>query len=115
MPSRDGNTAAVLNRSTAFRHFARFEGRTQSQQHIKPLHDYVAARLVIEGGFPPDDLLPRPPFQVRHIRGRHQLVYAPKSAASGEGTVLGGLKTKNLDIVATKEGIGPFSPYRARA
>ena len=59
MPSSSGNVATVLNRSAAFRHFAEFRGATQSQQHIKPLHAYEAARLVIEGGFPPDDLLPR--------------------------------------------------------
>ena len=103
MPSSSDDAAPVFNRSAAFRHFARFRGATQSQ----PLHDYVAARLVIEGGFSPDDLLPRPPLQVQRTGGRNYLVCAPESAASGEGTILGGLKTKNLDIVATKEGIGP--------
>ena len=107
MTSSSDDAAPVFNRSAAFRHFASFSGATQSQQHIKPLHDYVAARLVIEGGFSPDDLLPRPPLQVRSTRGRHHLIYTPESTASGEGTILGGLKTKNLDIVATKEGIGP--------
>ncbi len=42
-----------MNRVNAFRHFAEFDGRTQSQQHIKPLHDYVTSRLVLEGGFHP--------------------------------------------------------------
>ena len=107
MPSRGGETATVLNRSAAFGRFATFRGRTQSQQHIKPLHDYVAARLVIEGGFHPDDLLPRPPLQMLRTGGRNLLACAPDSAISGERTILGGLKTKSLDIVATKEGVGP--------
>ena len=38
-----------FNRLHAFRHFAEFEGRTQSQAHIKPLHEYVTCRLVLEG------------------------------------------------------------------
>ena len=71
------------------------------------MHDYVAARLVIEGGFHPDDVLPRPPLRMLRTGGRNRLAYAPDSAISGEGTILGGLKTKSLDIVATKEGIGP--------
>ena len=56
MPSSSDDAAPVFNRSAAFEHFARFSGATQSQQHIKPLHDYVAARLVMKGGFSPDDL-----------------------------------------------------------
>ena len=99
MPSSRSDAATVWNRSAAFRHFATFRGATQSQQHIKPLHDYVAARLVIEGGFPPDDLLPRPPLKVLRTGGRNRLAYAPDSAIRSEGTILGGLKTKNLDIV----------------
>ena len=46
--------------SEAFRHFATYEGRTQSQRHIKPLHWYVACRLVLEGGFRPSEIQPRP-------------------------------------------------------
>ena len=49
-----------MNRLNAFRHFAVFDGPTQSQQHIKPLHDYVTSRLVLEGGFHPDQLVPHP-------------------------------------------------------
>lgn len=43
MPSSSSDVATVLNRSTAFRHFATFSGTTHSQRHVKPLHDYVAA------------------------------------------------------------------------
>ncbi len=99
--------ASWSNRLYAFRHFAEFEGRTQTQKHIRPLHKYVTSRLVIEGGFHPDDLVPRPPFTVRRSGTESLLVYEPKTATDNEATVLGGLKTKSVDIVATKEGIGP--------
>ena len=93
------------SRTAAFRHFATFAGQTQSQQHIKPLHEYVTARLVLEGGFAPDELRPRPPLRV--APGTNRLVYDPDHATSTEATILGGLKTKNVDIVATKAEIGP--------
>ena len=65
----DGNhRAGLLSRTEAFRHFAAFDGPTQSQQHIKPLHEYVTTRLVLEGGFAPDELRPHPPLRV--IRSR---------------------------------------------
>ncbi len=35
------------------------------------------------------------------------LVHDPESAAGGELTVLGGLKTKDVDVVVSKPGIGP--------
>ena len=35
------------------------------------------------------------------------LVHDPSRGGSGEPTVYGGLKTKNVDVVVTKEGIGP--------
>ena len=50
-----------MNRLNAFRHFAVSDGPTQSQQHIKPLHDYVTSRLVLEGGFHPTSL-----YRTRH-------------------------------------------------
>ena len=87
--------------------FAEFEGRTQSQLHIRPLHEYVTCRLVLEGGFHPNELNPRPPLRVEQADERHRLSYAPETGTVTEATILGGLKTKNVDIVATKEGIGP--------
>lgn len=89
--------------------FAEFSGKTQSAEHIKPLHWFVACRLVIEGGFHPDDITPHPPFRVeRASRSRSpSLIYDPSVAGGGERTVLGGLKTKNVDVVVTREGIGP--------
>ncbi|MBS0251255.1 MAG: hypothetical protein JSR78_09335 [Proteobacteria bacterium] len=35
------------------------------------------------------------------------LSYEPDCAEGGEATILGGLKTKNVDVVVTKEGLGP--------
>jgi hypothetical protein len=67
----------------------------------------VACRLVIEGGFHPEEITPRPPFVVREKGRRMVLEHEPASAGGGERTVLGGLKTKIVDVVVAKEGIGP--------
>jgi hypothetical protein len=79
----------------------------QGQGHIRPLHYYVASRLVLEGGFYPEDITPRPPFEVATRGSRRILKHNPAAAGSGERTVLGGLKTKAVDVVVTKPGIGP--------
>lgn len=79
----------------------------QGQGHIRPLHYYVASRLVVEGGFHPSEITPHPPFRVIERSGRKILEYHPDSAGSGERTVLGGLKTKAVDVVVTKPAIGP--------
>ncbi|GGG48006.1 hypothetical protein GCM10010964_39230 [Caldovatus sediminis] len=98
---------AWISRAEALRHFATCDGPTRSQQHIKPLHWYVASRLVLEGGFLPDDIAPRPPFRVE--RGRRELLlhYDETQATGEERTVLGGLKTKNVDVVIARPTIGP--------
>ena len=82
-------------------------GRTQSQGHIKPLHWHVACRLVVEGGFSPEEITPRPPFAVEPSAGGPRLIYRPEAAGGGERTVLGGLKTKDLDVTAVKPDVGP--------
>lgn len=91
----------------AFKRFATYEGKTESARHIKPLHWYIASRLVVEGGFLPKEVSPHPPFTVRTVRGRTLLSYDPDAGDATEQTVLGGLKTKNVDVVISKEGIGP--------
>ena len=96
-----------FNQAGALKHFVRYDGPPQSQQHIKPLHWYVACRLVLEGGFHPDELKPRPPFTVTRRRGQYLVHFDPGAATGGEATVLGGLKTKNVDVVISKEGLGP--------
>ena len=96
-----------VSRRTALARFVEFQGTTQSQRHIRPLHWYVACRLVVEGGFDPDEIVPRPPFRVG-TRGRSPvLVHDPELGGGGERTIYGGLKTKDVDVVVTKEGIGP--------
>ena len=101
------NGCEWLSLHTALARFVTFGGATQSQRHIKPLHWYVACRLVVEGGFEPDEIVPRPPFRVIRKAGRPSLVHEPSLGGGGERTVYGGLKTKNVDVVVTKEGIGP--------
>lgn len=97
----------LVTAAEALEHFAIFTGATQSQQHIKPLHWYVACRLVLEGGFPPEDITPHPPFRTIGSGQQTRLVYDESVATNAERTILGGLKTKNVDVVVTKEGIGP--------
>ena len=114
MPSNsDQRTAATprvcqwVSQADALEHFVLYDGPTQSQQHIKRLHWYVACRLVLEGSFHPDEIKPRPPFTVSRRRGQHLLHFDPSAAPGGEATVLGGLKTKNVDVVISKDGLGP--------
>ena len=104
---RARRTCQWVNRDDALRHFASYDGPTQSQQHIKPLHWYVACRLVLEGGFHPDEIKARPPFRVATKGRRHLLEFDEPYATGAEATILGGLKTKSVDIVVNKEGIGP--------
>lgn len=97
-----------MSQAAALSAFAGFGGKVQSAGHIKPLHWYVACRLVLEGGFDPADVTPRPPFRVdRRQGGAAVLHYDESVAGGGERTILGGLKTKNVDIVVTRDGIGP--------
>lgn len=108
MPPEPANVCQWTNQSSALAEFAAFTGATQSARHIKPLHWYVACRLVLEGGFDPDDITPRPPFRVEKRSGRPPVLhYEPALGGGGERTVLGGLKTKNVDVVITRDGIGP--------
>ena len=81
--------------------------KTESQGHIRPLHWFVACRLVVEGGFLPEEITPRPPFEAKRGRGGWTLHYVPERGGTGEQTVLGGLKTKVIDVTVAKPGIGP--------
>ena len=90
-----------------FRHLATSKESTQSQKVVKPLHWYIACRLVVEGGFLPDEIKPHPPFRAIRRGGRWLLNFDRDEAGGGEATVLGGLKTKDVDVVVEKPGIGP--------
>jgi hypothetical protein len=79
----------------------------QSQAHIKPLHQHFALRLVLEGGFLPEEVTPHPPLRIDAEKGEDVLVFDPDAANEAEQTILGGLKTKSVDVVVTKPNIGP--------
>ncbi len=79
----------------------------RGQKHIKPMHQYVATRLVIEGGFLPDEISPHPPFTAIKRGSRFSLSLDESAATKSEQTVLGGLKTKDVDVVVAKPGVGP--------
>jgi hypothetical protein len=82
-------------------------GKTQDQGHIKPMHKYVALRLVLEGGFRPNEITPRPPLKYEHANEGHLLTFDSTLESENERSVVGGVKTKNVDVVVTKDGIGP--------
>ena len=107
MSIADGKVCQWVSWPDALENFATYAGKTQSQEHIKPFHWYIACRLVLEGGFHPDNITPRPPFNVVSKGDKHYLHYAVTSAGGSELSILGGLKTKKVDIVVTKDGIGP--------
>jgi hypothetical protein len=98
-----------ISRADAFRRFAGHKGGTQSAQHIKPLHWYIACRLVLEGGFDPEHIRPHPPFVVTPGTRKTgpRLSYDPSKGDFAEEVVLGGLKTKNVDVVVTNPRLGP--------
>jgi len=100
MPPNVPRVCEWLTEAAAFAEFARASGTIiQAQGHIKPLHWYIACRLVVEGGFLPDDITPRPPFEVVKAGGRYRLELRPDLATSTEATVFGGMKSKNIDVV----------------
>lgn len=109
--SRAGETCDWLTLRDALKAFVLGLPSHQSARHIRRMHWYVACRLVLEGGFNPDDVMPRPPFRVERQtkRGRVRafLHHDQSLAGGGERTVLGGLKTKNVDVVVSLDGIGP--------
>lgn len=80
---------------------------TESAEHIKPLHRYLAMRFVIEGGFHPADIMPRPQLAADLQDGIWHLSFQAGSEKEKEQVVLGGLKSKKIDLVVSKEGIGP--------
>lgn len=76
-------------------------------ERIRALQQYVACRLVIEGGFHPDRIRPRPPISVERNRRGAFLHHDPDAAKPGRRTVLGGLATRKVDVTVTIADIGP--------
>ena len=64
-------------------------------------------RLVIEGGFLPEEVSPHPPLRVEKFKGKDALVFDASVENEREETVLGGLKSKDVDVVVAKPGVGP--------
>lgn len=92
-----------LHIDSALRQFVSVD-ETQGARHIKPLHQYLAIRLVLEGGFLPEEITPAPPLSVVRS-GRELLVsFSPDRATESEATVIGGLKAKDIDVVVSKIG-----------
>lgn len=98
---------ALTSLRDALVRFAFPDSSVQTSRHILALHWYVACRLVIEGGFDPDRIRPRPPIAVERTRSGIFLHHDPGAAKSGERTILGGLKTKRLDVTVTVPTVGP--------
>ncbi len=105
--AEDWKVCHWLGAEETFRHLATSKESTQSQKVVKPLHWHIACRLVVEGGFLPDQITPHPPFTAERRGTRWLLGFDPAAAGGGEATVLGGLKTKDVDVVVQKPGIGP--------
>lgn len=102
----NGELPRFLQLSSALQEFVTVEG-TQAQLHIRPLHQYLSVRLVLEGGFLPDEITPHPPLRVETKGTRKLLTFAPDAEDAREQTLLGGLKSKAVDVVVMKEAIGP--------
>jgi len=80
----------------------------QSQEHVKPFHYHSAIRLVLEGGFEPESILPRPPFSSKkRTLEKFVLKYTPEVANTSEATILGGLRTKQIDLTVRSAEAGP--------
>jgi hypothetical protein len=64
-------------------------------------------RFVIEGGFDPANLMPQPALAGTLKDGRRWLSFKSSHGEEKEQVVLGALKSKRIDLVVAKEGIGP--------
>jgi len=93
---------------TALLVFCDPKSNIQSQEHVKPFYYYSAIRLVLEGGFEPENILPRPPFaSEKQTLEKYVLSYAPQKASRSEAKVLGGLRTKQIDLIVRSAEAGP--------
>jgi hypothetical protein len=95
-----------LHISEALRIFASAKVH-QSQEHIKPAHRHIALRMVLEGGFLPEEVTPHPPLKAQLTSKGWILEAAPEKETTSESTVFGGMKTKQIDVVVAKHGVGP--------
>ena len=80
---------------------------TQPGGLVNSLRWYVASRLVIEGGFDPDWIRPRPPITVDRARRGLLLSHDPDAAKPERRTLPGALKAAKPDVTVTIPTIGP--------
>jgi len=66
-----------------------------------------AVRRSKRSGFLPDEISPHPPFRGTRRGARNILEVDEEGAETREETVLGGLKTKDVDVVVAKDRVGP--------
>jgi hypothetical protein len=82
--------------------------KTQSQRHIRPVHAYCATRLLLEGGFRPEWIVPRPGFSSERVNNsEYKLRISPEAEDVSEHRVLGGIKYKDVDVTVLVPGLGP--------
>jgi hypothetical protein len=82
--------------------------KTQSQRHIRALHSYCATRLVLEGGFPPEWVIPRQGFSSDKVNNsEYRLHPSPEVEDTSEHRILGGIKYKDVDVTVLVPGLGP--------
>lgn len=81
---------------------------TEAQRHVTPFHEYVALRLTLEGGFPPENITPSTELISKEdTKKRYRLGSDSDRERGGEATVLGKYRTKAVDVVVTDEEAGP--------
>ncbi len=89
---------------------------TQSGKHIKAIHAYCAARLVLEGGILPEWISPRPPLLAKRIsNATYGLSYSASAESGSETRVLGGIKYKSVDVTAVVNDLGPAIGISAKS
>src|SRR5208283_4342567 len=90
--------------------------KTQSGLHIRPFHGHCSSRLLLEGGFPPEWMHPRPAMASKACsNNRYELSYSKAAENPTEQSVLGGMKYKNVDVTVVIPGIGPALGISAKS
>lgn len=79
----------------------------RSDDSVDSLRWYVASRFVIEGGFDPNWVRPRPPITVGSDRDALLLSLDPDAARADRPTLPGALKAARPDVAVTIPAIGP--------
>ncbi len=79
---------ALTSLQQALTRFAFPASNVQSSRHIRSLHWYVACRLVIEGGFHPDRIRPRPPWNEGETESCFITTQARRSLGSEQYSVV---------------------------